>query len=154
MKHIRLVLDKHLGFSSAHFLVGMGKCDSIHGHNYRVILKLEGKMDEDAPVLVNFADVKKKLQEILTEWDHKILIPSKSKELNIQTTEKSVEITTRNNRYFLLPKEDVLFIDFPAASCEYLTIALYEKMKLEWPNFNIQVIVEETPGSKAVYGDF
>ena len=154
-KRIRLILDKSsLRFSAAHFLVGLGKCDRMHGHNYRVILKLEGIMPEDAPVLVNFADVKKILQELLSEWDHKILLPSKSKELTIKTTGESIEITTQNNRVFVLPTEDVHFIDFPATSCEYLSIALYEKTKTKWPDLDIQVIIEETTGSKTAYGDF
>ncbi|MFX0093489.1 MAG: 6-pyruvoyl tetrahydropterin synthase family protein [Candidatus Hodarchaeota archaeon] len=152
---LKLIVDKpDLGFSAAHFLVSMGKCNRIHGHNYHVTLTLEGTMDAEATVLVDFAEVKTKLQGILAEWDHKILIPSKSKDLTIRTTGESIEITTRDDRYFLLPKDDVLFIDFPAASCEYLTMGIYKKVKNLWPNFDIQVIVEETPGSKTAYGDF
>ena len=59
-------------FASAHQLRGYkGKCENIHGHNWKVVLTVKGKKLNDIGLLIDFHDLKKILKDILTDLDHK-----------------------------------------------------------------------------------
>ncbi len=59
-------------FSSAHQLRGYkGKCENIHGHNWRVALSVRGKELNEIGILVDFHEIKKILKEVLFIIDHK-----------------------------------------------------------------------------------
>ena len=36
------VTKDQLGFAAAHFITMRGKCERLHGHNYRVTVEVEG----------------------------------------------------------------------------------------------------------------
>jgi len=61
-------------FSSAHFLRQYkGKCENLHGHNWKVRVCLSGRKLDSAGMLIDFTDIKKHLATIMTELDHKSL---------------------------------------------------------------------------------
>lgn len=59
-------------FSSSHQLRNYGgKCESLHGHNFRVQVEVEGSgLDPETGILVDFKDIRGQLQQILSELDH------------------------------------------------------------------------------------
>lgn len=62
------------GFSAAHRLVGSGgKCESLHGHNFRVELEVEGRELDDTGMVVDFGVLKGVLKQVLKELDHRDL---------------------------------------------------------------------------------
>ena len=61
-------------FSSGHALRGYkGKCENVHGHNYRVRVKLQGPQLNDIGLLVDFTDLKRVLRGIIARLDHQFL---------------------------------------------------------------------------------
>ena len=61
-------------FSSAHQLRGYkGKCENLHGHNYRVRVHLRARSLDDLGMVLDFADLKAIMQEILGPFDHRVL---------------------------------------------------------------------------------
>ena len=61
-------------FSSAHNLRNYeGKCEKLHGHNYRVELVLEGEVLNPVGLLMDFKEVKSLLDPVLEELDHSYL---------------------------------------------------------------------------------
>lgn len=61
-------------FSAAHRLRGYrGRCENMHGHNYRVEACLEGERLDDGGLLVDFGILKKKLKSVLSRLDHLVL---------------------------------------------------------------------------------
>jgi 6-pyruvoyltetrahydropterin/6-carboxytetrahydropterin synthase len=61
-------------FSSAHQLRGYkGKCEDLHGHNWKVEIEIESEELDDIGMLMDFKDVKKLLKEMVDELDHKML---------------------------------------------------------------------------------
>jgi 6-pyruvoyltetrahydropterin/6-carboxytetrahydropterin synthase len=61
-------------FSAAHLMREYpGACARLHGHNYRVLLSVEGKELDDSGMLVDFSDLKGAFDEILDELDHRNL---------------------------------------------------------------------------------
>ncbi len=69
MNRYELTVEDH--FSSAHQLRGyMGKCENIHGHNWRVKLRVTGSSLDNIGLLVDFGVLKKILKEVLSRLDH------------------------------------------------------------------------------------
>jgi 6-pyruvoyltetrahydropterin/6-carboxytetrahydropterin synthase len=61
-------------FSSAHFLREYeGKCENLHGHNWKVELILRGKELNKIGLLVDFKEMKNTLNTVLDELDHKLI---------------------------------------------------------------------------------
>lgn len=61
-------------FAAAHFLADYhGKCEALHGHNYRVLAHLRGKNLDDGGMVFDFSIIKKILREVCGSLDHKNL---------------------------------------------------------------------------------
>ncbi len=61
-------------FSSAHQLRGYrGKCEDLHGHNWKVDVAVEGLQLDEVGLLVDFKHLKDMLQSVLDELDHTFL---------------------------------------------------------------------------------
>lgn len=59
------------GFAAAHYLAHYhGKCERLHGHNYRVRVTASGAALDDGGMLVDFGVLKGALKVILAELDH------------------------------------------------------------------------------------
>ncbi len=58
-------------FAAAHFLSRYhGKCENLHGHNYRVRLYMRGDTLGEGGMLIDFAVLKKCLKDTLETLDH------------------------------------------------------------------------------------
>jgi 6-pyruvoyltetrahydropterin/6-carboxytetrahydropterin synthase len=61
-------------FAAAHNLRNFrGKCENLHGHNWRIEVVLRGTRLDDSGVLVDFGEVKQATREILADLDHHYL---------------------------------------------------------------------------------
>jgi 6-pyruvoyltetrahydropterin/6-carboxytetrahydropterin synthase len=61
-------------FSSAHNLRGYkGKCEDLHGHNWRVELCVRSKDLDNIGMVLDFKYLKKQLSAVLEKMDHKYL---------------------------------------------------------------------------------
>ena len=67
-------ISVHQYFSAAHFLREYkGKCENLHGHNWKVAVAVSGEKLDAAGLLVDFGVVKKSLADVLALLDHKLL---------------------------------------------------------------------------------
>jgi 6-pyruvoyltetrahydropterin/6-carboxytetrahydropterin synthase len=61
-------------FSAAHNLRNFrGKCEALHGHNWRVEVVVRGSGLDDSGVVLDFAEVKGATREVMEEIDHRYL---------------------------------------------------------------------------------
>jgi 6-pyruvoyltetrahydropterin/6-carboxytetrahydropterin synthase len=61
-------------FSSAHNLRGYkGKCEDLHGHNWRVEISVKSKDLDHIGMVLDFKYLKNKLNVVLEKMDHKYL---------------------------------------------------------------------------------
>ena len=61
-------------FSAAHNLRNFrGKCEALHGHNWKVEVVLSGKNLDESGVVLDFAEVTAATSEIMSEIDHRYL---------------------------------------------------------------------------------
>ena len=64
-----LTIEDH--FASTHQIRGYkGKCENIHGHNWKVVLNVKGDKLNEIGLLIDFQDLKAILKKICGELDH------------------------------------------------------------------------------------
>ncbi len=118
-----------ISYSSCHFIPRHEKCARLHGHSYIVRIRLEGDLDESGMVM-DFVVIKKKLRSMISEMDHKVLLPSASKIVKIEEKDGSVEVTSCGKRY-VFPSEDVLLLDIPTTTAEEMARMMTERIIAE-----------------------
>jgi 6-pyruvoyltetrahydropterin/6-carboxytetrahydropterin synthase len=69
-----MILVKEFTFDSAHNLINYnGKCEHLHGHTYKLVVKISGTPDTNG-LLIDFVELKKIVNdEIIEVLDHKYL---------------------------------------------------------------------------------
>lgn len=61
-------------FAAGHALRGYrGKCENVHGHNYRVQVTIEGERLDSAGLLVDFVELKRVMHAVVDRLDHQFL---------------------------------------------------------------------------------
>ncbi|HEX9761382.1 MAG TPA: 6-carboxytetrahydropterin synthase QueD [Candidatus Acidoferrales bacterium] len=61
-------------FAAGHALRGYkGKCENVHGHNYKVRLTLVGESLDSIGLLYDFVHVKRVMKAVIESLDHKFL---------------------------------------------------------------------------------
>jgi 6-pyruvoyltetrahydropterin/6-carboxytetrahydropterin synthase len=61
-------------FAAGHALRGYhGKCENIHGHNYKVRITLAGEVLDETGMLVDFKEVKVAINGVIERLDHQFL---------------------------------------------------------------------------------
>jgi len=153
---MRIEIDGgHTGitFSSCHFIPMHEKCSRLHGHSYIVRLMLEGELDESGMVM-DFVVLKKKLRAMVSEMDHKVLLPASSKIVKIAEKDGSVEVTSCSKRY-VFPSEDVLLLDIPTTTAEEMARMMTNKLisDIDFPKTvrSVSVGLDEERGQTAWY---
>jgi 6-pyruvoyltetrahydropterin/6-carboxytetrahydropterin synthase len=72
-------------FSSAHQLRGYkGKCENLHGHNYKIEIYARGRELDNIGLLVDFGELKEAADEVVQYLDHRNIneLPPFDVELN------------------------------------------------------------------------
>jgi 6-pyruvoyltetrahydropterin/6-carboxytetrahydropterin synthase len=61
-------------FSAGHALREYkGKCENVHGHNYRVQVTVEGEQLNRIGLLVDFVELKRVVREVIAYLDHQFI---------------------------------------------------------------------------------
>lgn len=153
----RIHVEKdYIGFSAGHFITYDGhQCETLHGHNYRVRIALEGPVDENSYVL-NFVDIKHMMKRLCDELDHRMLLPQHNSLLTLEESEGSVSVRYRDRRY-VFPRIDVRLLPIPNTTAEMLAQYLAGRAVDDLRRLgaarlkSIEVEVEESAGQSAVY---
>jgi 6-pyruvoyltetrahydropterin/6-carboxytetrahydropterin synthase len=65
-------IEQH--FDAAHFLRGYrGKCEALHGHRFRVVVRVKAAEVDDIGLAYDFVELKRQLGDILSRFDHTCL---------------------------------------------------------------------------------
>ena len=61
-------------FSSAHNLRGYkGKCEALHGHNWKVAVRVSSDVLDKTGMVMDFTEIKKRLSAVVEKLDHAYL---------------------------------------------------------------------------------
>lgn len=68
------IVFKDFTFSAGHFIRGhTGGCENLHGHNYRVRVHAAAGELDGLGMVVDFADLKAAVAEVLGPFDHRVI---------------------------------------------------------------------------------
>lgn len=145
-------------FSASHFLIGFSKCDRLHGHNYRVKVRLQ-YTQVDLASSIDFRTVNAAIQHEMQLLNQKILLPEESPKLQIVSTlkDKNWHIFVADKEYSF-PKEDVRILKgIVQTTTENLAYYLHRKfsswLQQNYPNVVtiLDITVVENRGNQAKY---
>jgi 6-pyruvoyltetrahydropterin/6-carboxytetrahydropterin synthase len=61
-------------FAAGHALRNYhGKCENVHGHNYRVLVTIQGPELDSIGLLVDFVELKKLMNGVIDRLDHQFI---------------------------------------------------------------------------------
>jgi|SRR5271157_5319242 len=72
---MKLFLSQEFKFDAAHNLINYrGKCEKLHGHSYRLLVTLSGRVDTESGMLMDFGFLKARVMELaIDKLDHSFL---------------------------------------------------------------------------------
>ena len=115
----KITLERNkLRFSAAHFTTFGDECERLHGHNYDVLVEIDGSLTADSWVL-DFGEVKRIVAGLCGELDHKFLLPLRSSALDVTSSDNECEIRFAERRY-VMPQKDVVELDIDNSTAERL----------------------------------
>jgi 6-pyruvoyltetrahydropterin/6-carboxytetrahydropterin synthase len=151
------VTKDYLVFAAAHFITFAGhRCESLHGHNYRVSVALEGALDPESWYVFNFVDLKQIMKRLCDEIDHRVLLPLENPKLRIGEQGDSITVAYQERPRYVFPREDCVLLPIPNTTAEMLAQYLAGRLRAELGEgasrlASIEIEVEESFGQSAVY---
>lgn len=150
------VAKENLKFSAAHFIAYRGFREPLHGHNYQVGVKVEGRLTSTGYVL-DFWLVKKLTRQIVAPLDEHTLIPAHSDCLTIH--DEGTRLTVKyEDDCFVFPRSDVALLPIVHSSAEELAHYIWRELRNELMARDalkdvraMEVSVAEGPGQAAIY---
>jgi 6-pyruvoyltetrahydropterin/6-carboxytetrahydropterin synthase len=150
---VRITKD-YLTFSSGHFITYDGDhCERIHGHNYRTSVEVEGDLDQNQYV-IDFIALKDLTREITDELDHRMLLPTRSRQIQLHEDGANVRVTYRD-RHWSFPREECVLLPIANTTAELLADYIAGRIRQEMSALNwkqprvLRVEVEESFGQSA-----
>lgn len=68
-----MIVGKSFKFDAAHKIEGHPKCGQVHGHTWRVDVQLEGKVNSETGMVLDFHELNEIMNEILGKLDHRYI---------------------------------------------------------------------------------
>lgn len=151
---------ENLGFAAGHFIaLGVDGCESLHGHNFRVAAEVEAPLGADS-LVIDFVLLKRIVEDVLVELDHKVLLPAKSLRFRVDADDRSVRVGFRDKAW-VFPRGDCTLLPVENTTVELLAQWLGTRILEELrglrggaspPSLSrIRVEVEEAAGQSAAY---
>ena len=117
-------------FNCAHFIAYKGFRERLHGHNYRVSIKVTGSsggiLSEDG-YLIDFGDIKVAARDICKSLNEYFICPMKSDALSITQTDnqETICIACEDGSKFSFPRGDCALLPIYHSSAEEIAHYIY-----------------------------
>lgn len=151
---VRVTKDD-LVFSSGHFITYMGgRCEPIHGHNYRVAVEVEGDLDPVDHYVFDFIALRDLTRTLVGELDHKMLLPTRSRLIRLEDDGPNWR-ARHGDRFWSFPRDECALLPVANTTAElladYLAGRLFEAFAARAlaPPAVLRVEVEENFGQSA-----
>ena len=152
------VSKDYLVFSSAHFITFKGhQCETLHGHNYRVGVSVEGTLDSETKFVVDFSILKKIVRRLTDEIDHKVLLPLHNPKLAFRDEDSRRHVDYFGKWTYTFPAVDCAMVPIENTTAEMLAKYFALRVRDELAALSvrnltsIELEVEESFGQSATY---
>ena len=70
-------VTREMTFDSAHMLSNyVGRCHNLHGHTYKLQVTLEGEVEDETGMVVDFQTLDQYIRSVIDSYDHAIIFSS------------------------------------------------------------------------------
>jgi 6-pyruvoyltetrahydropterin/6-carboxytetrahydropterin synthase len=152
------VSKDYLVFASAHFITFRGhQCETLHGHNYRVGVAVEGSLDAECLFVLDFSVLKQITRRFVDEIDHKVLLPTQNPKLAYHEDGDRVRVDYFGEPTYVFPKRDCALLPIQNSTAEMLAqyLGLRVRDELSRDGYThltlLELEVEENYGQSATY---
>jgi 6-pyruvoyltetrahydropterin/6-carboxytetrahydropterin synthase len=152
------VSKDYLVFASAHFITFKGhQCESLHGHNYRVGVAVEGGVDSECLFVLDFSVLKQITRQKVDAIDHKVLLPTLNPKLAFREDGDRIAVDYFGQPTYVFPRRDCALIPIPNSTAEMLAQYLGTQVRQELSArgythlTSLELEVEENYGQSATY---
>ena len=152
------VSKDYLVFSSAHFITFRGhQCESLHGHNYRVGVAVEGAVDSECLFVLDFSVLKQITRRLVDEIDHKVLLPTRNPKLAYREEGDRIAVDYFGTPTYVFPRSDCALLDVQNSTAEMLAQYLGTRVRDELASSGythltlLELEVEENYGQSATF---
>ncbi|MBA2459236.1 MAG: 6-carboxytetrahydropterin synthase [Gemmatimonadales bacterium] len=152
------VSKDYLVFASAHFITFRGhQCESLHGHNYRVGVAVEGSVDSECLFVLDFSVLKQITRHLVDEIDHKVLLPALNPKLGYREEGDRLAVDYFGEPTYVFPKTDCAMLPIKNTTAEMLAQYLGTRVRDELARggysrlTRLELEVEENYGQSAIY---
>jgi 6-pyruvoyltetrahydropterin/6-carboxytetrahydropterin synthase len=152
------VSKDYLVFASAHFITFRGhQCESLHGHNYRVGVAVEGTVDSECLFVLDFSVLKQITRKMVDAIDHKVLLPTLNPKLGFHEAEGRLTVDYFGRPTYVFPKTDCALLPIQNSTAEMLAQYLGTQVRDELVKGGyrhlrlLELEVEENYGQSATY---
>ena len=152
------VTKDYLVFASAHFITFSGhRCETLHGHNYRVGVVVEGALQEGSWYVFDFSVLKRIMRKLCDDIDHKVLLPTENPHLQIAERGDAITVAYQEQPRYVFPKRDCALLPLPNTTVEMLAELLTTQLQAALASEGgagitaIEMEVEENFGQSATY---
>ena len=157
--HFRVQVSKdYLVFASAHFITFRGhQCETLHGHNYRVGVAVEGSVDAEAFFVLDFSVLKQITRRFVDEIDHKVLLPTQNPKLAFHEDGDRLRVDYFGRPTYVFPRRDCALLPIQNSTAEMLAQYLGVQVRDELSRGGythltlMELEVEENYGQSATY---
>jgi 6-pyruvoyltetrahydropterin/6-carboxytetrahydropterin synthase len=152
------VSKDYLVFASAHFITFKGhQCETLHGHNYRVGVAVEGSVESETLFVLDFSVLKQIARRLVDRIDHKVLLPTLNPKLAFHEEGDRLSVDYFGQPTYVFPKRDCALLPIPNSTAEMLAQYLGTQMREELAAggythlTSLELEVEENYGQSATY---
>jgi len=152
------VSKDYLVFASAHFITFKGhQCETLHGHNYRVGVAVEGSLDSETLFVLDFSVLKQITRQLVDQIDHKVLLPTLNPKLNFREDGDRISVDYFGKPTYVFPRRDCALLPIPNTTAEMLAQYLGAQLRQELAAgghthlTSLELEVEENYGQAATY---
>ena len=152
------VAKDYLVFASAHFITFAGhRCETLHGHNYRASVVVEGALDPESWYVFDFVALKRIMRKLCDDIDHKVLLAVENPHLQISEQADSIAVAYDGKPRYMFPKRDCALLPIPNTTVEMLAEYLTELLRAALTGEGargltaIEMEVEENFGQSATF---
>jgi dihydroneopterin triphosphate aldolase (PTPS-III) / 6-pyruvoyltetrahydropterin synthase len=141
-------------FNAAHFMAYPGFRERLHGHNYRVSVRVEGRLNSDGYV-IDFGDIKRAANDICHAMNERTIVPMNSDCLKIERSGGDVRVTCEDGSSFSFPEADCVLLPIAHSSAEELADYVCARLLDALPGMRVrgvtavEVAVAEAPAQEA-----
>jgi len=152
------VAKEYLSFSSAHFITLAGhQCESLHGHNYRIGVVVEGDIDPECAFVVDFGLLKRIIRPYVQAIDHRVLLPTENPKLQLREDGDRLVVDYLGKEKYVFPRSNCALLPISNTTAEKLAEYFAEHVREELHREGlrhldaIEVEVEESAGQSGYY---